>query len=469
MPTGSAIVARIKNMEPIEGADRIVQAKIYGERVIVAKDGHNEGDLGVLFDIETKLSHEFCHNNNLYRHSELNKDKNESGYIEDNRRVRPIKLKGVRTSGFWMPIESLQWTVDDSKKDLDKPNEGDQFTEWNGEEICEKYVPKSNRNKTEGSSKNRGRSRESYVPTFREHFSTDQFSRNVDRIEEEDLVIITEKLHGTSGRCGLHQYHRHFSIWDFLKSFYSFLVHKSFPNNKPYKFVVGSRRVIKSIDEEDTGSNHYHDEDLWTQMSTQNFKGKLEKGETVYFEIVGYTSQASPIMGTHSNEKLKAFMDKKEYKAFIKKFGEQTVFSYGCTKPDLTSDPYSDGELKGDLTNSCKVFVYRITRQNEDGDPIDLSWEQVKRRCEKLGVDHVPELTRFLMKDLHLRSDGEGLETIVNTLTEEDSKNFPDHLNEGVCVRVENGSLTPLVLKSKRYFFRVLEGQIKQPSMEDEN
>lgn len=450
MPTGSAIVARIKDMEPIEGADRIVQAKIFGERVIVGKDEYKEGQLGILFDIETQLSHEFCHHNNLYRHSHLNADKNESGYIEDNRRVRPIRLKGVQCSGFFMPLKSLEFVADEPNLEIDL-KEGTEFTEFGGVEICKKYVPKSNKNRTEGSIKNRGRSKKSYVPNFKEHFSTSQFARNVNSIEEDDLVILTEKLHGTSGRAGLHQYHRHFSLWDLLKSFYSFLVNKNFPENKPYKFVVGSRRVVKSIDEEDTGSNHYHDEDLWTKVATRNFKGKLEKGETVYFEIVGFNSQGAPIHGTHSNEKLKPFMDKKEYKAFIEKYGKETIFSYGCER----------GE--------AKAFVYRITRQNEDGESIDLSWEQVKRQCEKWGVDHVPELGKFKAEDFYIKSDGESLRTVVEACTERDSENFPEHLNEGVCVRVENGSLTPLVLKSKRYLFRVLEGQIKEPSVEDEN
>src|SRR5690554_2217024 len=97
--TGEAIICRLENIEPIEGADRIVQCTIFGETVIVPKDC-KEGQLGLLFDIETQLSHEYCHHNNLYRDNNLNADSSKTGYIEKNRRVRPIRLKGVRTSGL---------------------------------------------------------------------------------------------------------------------------------------------------------------------------------------------------------------------------------------------------------------------------------------------------------------------------------------------------------------------------------
>ncbi len=256
-----------------------------------------------------------------------------------------------------------------------------------------------------------------------------------------------------------------------------------------YKFVVGSRRAIKSIDGvKKPNSRHYYDSDLWTKVSKENFEGKLHKGETVYFEIVGYTPEEKPIMGTYSNEKLKNFMDKKEYKKFIERYGKETVFSYGClsfamnikeykrAKYEVTYDPvhghpngYKETEPSEINTYHYpqnKLFVYRITQTNEDGISIDLSWEQVKQRCEVLGVDHVPELKKYLIEDsIHKKV----LEQEVNIFAELPSDNFPQHLREGVVVRIEHGGFTPTFFKHKNYYYRVLEGQIKEPTIEDEN
>lgn len=455
--TGQAIVAKLKDLKPIENADRIQQATIYGETVIISKD-HQEGELGILFDCETQLSHEFCHYNNLYRHTHLNINPEKSGYLDDNRRIRPIRLKGVQCSGLWMPIESLTFLTP-----VGYMSEGTQFNEINGVEICKKYVKPA---PTQGT----GRAKEGKVkmadlaPTFKEHYDTDQWARNTHCVKEGDLVIITEKLHGTSGRCGYLQTLKQRNLWErimftlfkLLSGYgWQWKVSRQFMH---YDFVVGSRRVVKSIGgKEAENKAHYYESDLWTKLASELFEGKLEKGETIYFEIVGYTPDGQPIMGTHSNSKLKPFMSKEEYKEFIKKYGEETVFSYGCTNKGVVPDRAGD--------HRYKIFIYRITTTNEDGETIDLSWSQVKRRSEKLGVAHVPELFKILHGNVTVENDTEThIESLVRFIEEEtngDSKEFPMHLREGVCVRVEDGSMIPRVFKHKNYYFKVLEGIIK--------
>jgi len=123
MATGEALVCRLKNLSPIEKADKIQQANLFGETIIVSKD-YKDGQLGLLFDTESILSNEFCKENNLFRHSILNKDINKVGYFEDNPRVRSIKLKGVKVSAFWTPIEHLDYIL--TKK---YPQEGIQIKE----------------------------------------------------------------------------------------------------------------------------------------------------------------------------------------------------------------------------------------------------------------------------------------------------------------------------------------------------
>jgi hypothetical protein len=275
------------------------------------------------------------------------------------------------------------------------------------------------------------------------------------------LVIITEKLHGTSGRCGyLPITQPKLNWWQKLCLTLGYLDWK-IPSK--YEFVVGSRRVVKSIGgNEAENKAHFYEEDLWTKISKEFFEGKLRKGETVYFEIVGYTPSGELIMPSVSNKKLEKFLDKKEYKEFIDRYGDTTTFTYGCAQ-DVVK--YEDG-IKSTIINiQYKVFVYRITTTNEDGDSIDYSWEQVKNRCEQLGVNYTPELLKTLFgqqtNDINL------IDKFVQELTNQDSKEFPSHIREGVCIRIENGGMTPIILKNKSLNFKILEGIVKDTDVVD--
>lgn len=479
--TGQAIIARLKELHDIPEADKIQQAKIYGETIIVSKD-HEEGELGILFDMETQLSHDFCHYNNLYRHSHLNADTQKQGYIEDNRRVKPLRLKGVQCSGFWMPISSLSY-IDrcfgyDSSKETgaNSLEEGYQFTEIDGEEICKKWIP--SRRRTSGSGKRKKEGRISFdflIENFKEHVDTDHWARNKHQVEEGNLVILTEKLHGTSGRASYASIKVPMNIFKKIILWVnSMIIHKmklklNEATASRMDFVVGSRRTIKSIGgTEKENAKHYYESDLWTKAAKEHFEGKLYRGETVYFEIVGYTPEGQPIMGIYSNEKLKPFMDKKEYKEFIDRYGKETVFTYGCVS---TAPIKATSGITGDITEhfaKYKVFVYRITQTNKNDVTIDLSWEQVKRRCDQMNVPHVPELKKYYIEEEN-NIITRILDQEVDTFAHLPSKNFPEHLREGVVVRIEHGGLIPKFLKHKNYYYRVLEGQIKEPTLEDEN
>ncbi len=59
------------------------------------------------------------------------------------------------------------------------------------------------------------------------------------------------------------------------------------------------------------------------------------------------------------------------------------------------------------------------------------------------------------------------MEQIVEYTTNEDSKEFPQHIREGVCIRIENGSVTPILLKNKNFIFKVLEGIVKDTNTVD--
>jgi hypothetical protein len=442
--TGSALVCKLQNITPIPGADKIVQANLFGETIITSKDTP-EGTLGLLFDCETQLSHEYCHFNNLYRHSDLNADKSEVGYFEDIRRVKPIKLRGVKCSAMWVPLDSLAF-IDNKYGEL---MEGMQLKAYGGVEICDKYVNQATLNARKNNKQ--GRARQNNVPLFREHFDTDSYERNKHKIVGNSILIATEKLHGTSCRVANLPVVEPRKWWQRLFNL--------FPKSN-YQFVVGSRRVLKSVGEKvSTSVGQYYNDNIHV-LSSELFRGKLHKGETIYYEIVGFEPSGKPIMPSHSNEKLSKFLHSEEYDAFVERYGKITQFTYGCSDPiiDTVSSNYFD------------VYVYRITLTNEEGHVIDYSWEQVKQRCDEMGVKHVPELFKIMLpaetSDFY-QHVSYSIEQAIAAATNAPSTEFPQHIREGICVRVETGRLTPVILKNKSYLFKVLENIIKDTAVVD--
>lgn len=448
--TGEGICCSVKHHNKIDGADFIVSSSIFGQIVILNKESNPVGIRGLLFDTESELSDLVCKKLNLYRHNNLNEDKSKTGYIEDNRRIRNIKLKGVKCDGLFLSFDQLE-TIKELKG-ISSTKDGIQLTEYNNIQLSKKYVrPVKN-----SGNANKQIKKVQTILNFAEHCDTDQLLRNLSNINIGDTLIVTSKVHGTSSRCGL--------LPTTPKGKFKTWWHNFWNKKNDYRFVVGSRHTVKHIEgQECDKKDSFYDQDVWTESAYKYFHGKLLKGETVYYEIVGFLPNGTPIMPTHDNKKLEKFLDKTEYKEFIKKFGNQTVFHYGCRQFEEKEYP-KDSEIiyssvpKGEY----KIFVYRITLTTEHGQAIDLSWDQVKRRCDELGVNHVPEIEQYHVgKNEMTMTEIFHNENFWLNQTEQDDPNFPTHLNEGIVVRIENGSLRPKIYKSKRYNFKVLEGIVK--------
>jgi hypothetical protein len=195
-----------------------------------------------------------------------------------------------------------------------------------------------------------------------------------------------------------------------------------------WKYLNGTRRVVL---EESTG-NQFHDPTI-REKAFDLFNNKLKKGETVYFEIVGFESNGSPIMPVVNTKLL-------QDKSFTKTYGEQMYYSYGCEPKE------------------CEIYVYRITTTNEDGETIDYSWSDVVKRCYDFGVKHVPQISNFIIEDSMRVS--ENWHQIIPYHANGESSIDQSHIKEGVCVRIEGG-LQNKTFKYKSFEFKVLEGIIK--------
>lgn len=403
----AAVVVKIATIVPLAGSDFIVGTPLLGYQAIVGKATTNVGDLGIVFPPECQLSENYCYENNLYRHQNLNRDPLGKGYLEDNRRVRAMKFRGHRSDCLFMPLSSLAYTG----ADLSKLKVGDIFDTLNGQTICRKYVIPVRGGFTPRVEKNKvARIESKFLP---EHFDSDNFFRNRHAIDSATRVVVTQKLHGTSVRIGHTVVKRPLSRFErVLRRFGVRIVETE------YDYVFGSRKVIK--DANDPNQAHYYDTDIWT-LTGKTVEGILPQGYLVYGEIVGWTPFGSPI---------------------------QSNYTY-----DLPE-------------GASRLYVYRIATINPQGRVTDLSWDQVEEFCRDTGLTHVPELWSGQMKDFVVEDyldkrffdEGRGYEMPV-PLSDKDT------VDEGVCIRVDG--LAPYILKAKSPIFLGFETKMLDDEVVD--
>ncbi len=411
-----AYVTKIKDVRKHSNADRLQVGTCFDSNVIVGLNTQ-DGELGIYFPIDGKLGIEFATKNVLLRRKDENGN-NVGGYLDpEKRNIKAIKLRGEKSDGLFMPLESLK-----SFTDIAKLKEGDKIDILNGVLICEKYIPKSN--KVQGTPKNKKiNKKEKSYPFFVEHADTEQLDYNLNQFKPGDTCYITLKMHGTSQRTAHTIVQSPTFIGKILDKF-----------RKRWSFISGTRRVVLK-----TYDKGYYESDAFRKQYHDFFKTRLEKGEEIFYEVVGYTETGATIMGECDN---KATKDDE----FIKQYGEKTIFNYGCP------------------VGASQIYVYRMTMTNEDGVIVEYPWELVKRRCEEMGVNHVPEFEKFLFtteEDLKERTEKylDMVDPIGKT-----------HVSEGVVVRLDNRK-TFKAFKKKGWYFKVLEGIIKDnaetPDMEE--
>ena len=447
-------VTTLKNVRPHPNADKMKLADCFGNTVCVGLNAA-EGEIVIYFPTDGQLSVEYCAKNDLVRRKDENGNP-AGGYLDpDKRNIKAIKLRGEKSDGLTMPLESLAYTG----VDLATLTVGTQVTVINGHEVCQKYIPKTNVRTGRPSEGNKTRKHKVPVaPLFAEHADTEQLAYNLGAFKCGDEVEITLKMHGTSQRTGylptLQGYKR--TLWDKI-------TRKAGAPIYNWGGVSGTRRVVL----EDYYGGFYGSNEFREQHS-KVFDGKLMKGETVYYEVVGFTTTGQPIMSTASNKKLND-------KEFIKQYGEETVFSYGCEPHPETWIPHDHCELEPKRPQS-DVYVYRMTMTNEDGFVVEYTPDFMRYRCEQMGVKTVPVLWKGTIPDHPGSAEdptitaGEWIKNVAERYYDGPDPVGKTHVREGVVVRILNRPKFA-AYKHKNFAFKVLEGIIKEsaeaPDMEE--
>ena len=453
-------ITKLTNIRVHPNADKLVLATCFGNTVCVAKDKYFEGQIGVYFETDLQLSMEFCEKNGLLAVYE-NGINVSGGYMDPAKRnVRAIKLRGEQSDGLFLPLDCLAYTG----AKLEEFKLGEQITTVNGHEICRKFIPRSNAPKTAAGGagkRTKRRAKRTIAPTFFEHKDTEQLQYYLDQFKPGDYVEITRKLHGTSGRTA---YVKTFK--GMKRTFWDWLFRREGEAIYDWGTVSGTRRTVM-----DTFEGGFYGSNEFRKQYHDFFDGKLLKGETVYYEIVGFTHDGGSIMGQCSNKKLND-------KEFVKQYGETTTFSYGCSPSPLYEViTHTDGSTEQRvLKPQSRIFVYRMTMTNEDGEVVEYTPDQVRHRCMYMGVDFVPVEWSGLIpehpgsKDDPTITAGEWILKKAEQFYDGPEPLDPTHIREGVVVRIINRP-TFTAYKLKNWFFKALEGIVKveanAPDMEE--
>jgi hypothetical protein len=435
-----AVITKLENVRRFEGADRLQLANALGYQVVVGLDA-KEGDVMILFPDDGQLSEKYCEANDLigYTDDEGNK---KGGYFDHKRRVKAQTFRKAKSEAYVAGLDTVLFTGVSSGNLV----VGTRFTELNGVPICNKYyTPATLRASKGGTPKTQsGYNKEALKKLFPEHTDTEQlrFARDEELV---GLVTLTHKLHGTSARTGnikfpvlqpltmfQRAWNKYISVcskwtswfpWADAESESNAYFHESY--NFEQQIVYGTRRVVK-------GKVKDVNQDYRSNCA-RILAPSINKGEIWYYEIVGYEDTGALIMGTVGTNEMP--------KDFRKRFGDTISYTYGC------------------LPGTCEIYVYRITYQNEDGVVYELPWANVKDRCKKAGIKHVPEISCYIPG--HAATVKENVEYLCENVDIAEPLDV-SHIREGVCVRIDNLETGKMkIFKNKTFAFKVIEGIAK--------
>lgn len=472
-----AYVCSIKNLRKHPNADRLQLGECFGNTVCVDMGYANE-ELGIYFPTDGQLSVEFAEYNNLLRKKD-DAGNSIGGYMDpDKRNVTSIRLRGEKSDGLFLHLNCIDYTKANVK-------EGDRFTVLNGYEICQKYIPRTNKQARVSKEKgNRTRKKKTPIaPLFTEHADTEQLAYNTGAFKSGDFVEITLKMHGTSQRtgyvpvlkgykatnpiyqCALNAMLSGKNIGSLTRKYAERALESATPIYD-WGYVSGTRRTV--LENYDGG---YYGSNAFREQHSKFFEGKLYKGEEVYYEVVGFTDTGASIMGQVDNKKLND-------KEFIKQYGKITTFSYGCC-PGHLGNLIKDKEVVDNQAIIYPVsdfYVYRMTMTNEDGDVVEYTPDFMRYRCEQMGCKYVPLLWSGIIPEHpgatydNTISAGEWIKNIAEQYYDGPDPIGKTHVREGVVCRIVNRPKFT-AFKHKNFAFKCLEGICKaeevSPDMEE--
>jgi len=325
---------------PHGNADKLQKVIIDGSCVITGMDA-KEGDLYIHFPLESALNKDYLSFTNSFQEKEKNKDVEVKGFFHKSGRVKAVKLRGVPSEGYIVPVSSvIKWLESTGAKvNFTEDLVGKEFDSFEEILICEKYVIPVKGNPSERKLNKKVRQESKIVENqFRLSEDTENLKRNMFKINPEDYISLSYKIHGANMSMGKVLCKRPLN---FIEKALKFLGVKI--NDTQYDLVFASRKLIKNA-YADKKVGSFYDHDIWADIA-EKYKNCLKDGITLYGEIINQAPTGAWI---------------------------QKDYDYGLA--EKTSD----------------LLVYRITSTNASGDVIEFTTPQIQRYCELMGLKTVP-------------------------------------------------------------------------------
>jgi RNA ligase (TIGR02306 family) len=231
-------VATINEIKPIEGADNIEQVVVGGWNCISQKNTYKINDFVIVATTDAVIP------------IELSDSLNVTNYLRKGQRVRTVKLRGVYSECLLIPMKFNKQPIGDNYSD------GKDMMEIMG---ITKYEPPIKQRQLASGKKIRYQDN----PNFHVYYKFPNVKNVPGMFDEDDMVEISRKIHGTNARYGIVK-KKKLSIIDKVKKFFG---------NEwiEYEYVYGSHNVEKGSD-----SQGFYDTDVWQTIAEKyNIREKL--------------------------------------------------------------------------------------------------------------------------------------------------------------------------------------------------
>lgn len=346
MSTFVVPLLQITTIQPHPNADRLELAIVAEAPVIVGKGQYQPGDTVIYVPVGSVLPNEI--KEYLARNSK----------ISLSNRVKATKIRGVISQG--LILDPVEWGVQSHGGALtvhDAIDVSKMLGITKYEEPAQRIpgVPNAPKRKRPGN------------PTFKYYTDIENVNHYPDILIKGELVWITEKLHGTSFRCGWFK-KQTYTFWEKVKRFFYFKVDE-------WEFLYGSRKVDITASRGYVG---WYGEDIYGKVAEKYDLVTIPRGYAVYGEIVGPGVQKNYSYG----------------------YKEHTLFVYDVL--DTSTGRWLDAAEGADAATSWGLeFVPILSRKF----PYDA--EKIREYfCDKQVSRLDPETTRegVVVKPLHERN-----------------------------------------------------------------
>lgn len=344
-----AKVFQIKNIRKHSNADRLRCTIVDGNNVITGANAQ-EGDVYVYFPIECTINLDYLSFCNSFRNAELNQDKKTVGFFEPTGRVKALKLRGEKSEGYIVPVDTIiRWLVSlghDVKTPLPI---GEEFDSIGDILLCEKFVVRTARQHgTANNVKNGGgvkRFNKLLPNSYTLAQDTSHLKKNMHRITPETEITITYKMHGCNFSMGRVLCKKNLKWYQKLWNFFGGKI-----PTKGYENIYASRRVIQNqFEQEFVGKRN-----VWGDIFDRYSHVLTIDGLNIHGEIVGQNSNGGWI---------------------------QNRYDYGI--PPMKSE----------------LFVYRIFEKTNDTF-VEYTTQQVLDFCVKNNLHYTPIFFNGKAKDV---------------------------------------------------------------------